>query len=163
MTVLVTGAAGFIGFHVSKALLARGERVIGVDNLNDYYDVRLKEARLEQLAAGPGFAFARLDIAEEGAIAALAGREPAIDRVVHLAAQAGVRYSITNPGAYIRDQHPGPAHLARALPALGFRLDTSSTRAPLPYTAAIASCPSRSRTGWISRCRFMPRPSAPAS
>ncbi|HKO09684.1 MAG TPA: NAD-dependent epimerase/dehydratase family protein [Alphaproteobacteria bacterium] len=107
MTVLVTGAAGFIGFHVSRALLARGERVIGVDNLNDYYDVRLKEARLEQLAAGPGFAFVRLDIAEEGAIAALAGREPAIERIVHLAAQAGVLYSITNPGAYIRDNIQG--------------------------------------------------------
>src|ERR1700688_1669292 len=92
MTVLVTGAAGFIGFHVSRTLLARGERVIGVDNLNDYYDVRLKEARLKELAAGPGFAFARLDIAAEDAIAALAGREPAIDRIVHLAAQAGVRY-----------------------------------------------------------------------
>ncbi len=130
MTVLVTGAAGFIGFHVSKALLARGERVIGVNNLNDYYDVRLKEARLEQLAAGPGFAFARLDIAEEGAIAALAGREPAIDRVVHLAAQAGVRYSITNPGAYIRTNiqgHYAVLELCRRLDRLEHLVYASSS------------------------------------
>ena len=107
MTVLVTGAAGFIGYHVSQALLARGERVVGVDNLNDYYDVRLKEARLERLAAAPGFSFMRLDVAEESALAALSASELAIDRIVHLAAQAGVRYSLTNPGAYIRDNIQG--------------------------------------------------------
>jgi UDP-glucuronate 4-epimerase len=101
MTVLVTGAAGFIGFHVSLALLDRGERVLGVDNLNDYYDVGLKKARLARLEGKPGFAFVRLDIAEEGALAALAERYPGITRVAHLAAQAGVRHSLVDPGAYI--------------------------------------------------------------
>ena len=107
MTILVTGAAGFIGFHTCRALLDRGERVIGVDNLNDYYDVRLKEARLERLRASSGFSFSRLDISAERALAELAAREPAIDRIVHLAAQAGVRHSLTNPGAYVRDNIQG--------------------------------------------------------
>ena len=101
MTVLVTGAAGFIGYHVSEALLARGESVIGVDNLNPYYDTRLKESRLAQLKALAGFTFHRLDISERGALArACAGTPPR--RVVHLAAQAGVRHSLENPFAYVQ-------------------------------------------------------------
>ena len=102
MTVLVTGAAGFIGFHVAAALLRAGETVIGVDNLNDYYDVRLKEARLAALAGQKGFAFERLELAEPGALIRLVERHRGIDRVVHLAAQAGVRYSLVNPRAYVR-------------------------------------------------------------
>ena len=101
MTVLVTGAAGFIGFHVTAALLKRGERVIGVDNLNDYYDVALKQARLDGLARHDSFAFHRIDIADQAAMEGLAGTYPDITRVVHLAAQAGVRYSLTHPQAYI--------------------------------------------------------------
>jgi len=101
MTVLVTGAAGFIGFHTSKALLARGESVIGVDNLNDYYSVALKEARLAELVGAKGFRFERLDIAERGALEGLAGRARDISAVIHLAAQAGVRYSLVNPRAYV--------------------------------------------------------------
>ena len=101
MTVLVTGAAGFIGFHVATALLKRGERVIGVDNLNDYYDVALKQARLDGLARHDSFAFHRIDIADQAAMEDLAGTYPDITRVVHLAAQAGVRYSLTHPQAYI--------------------------------------------------------------
>ena len=101
MTVLVTGAAGFIGFHVATALLQRGEAVIGVDSVNDYYDVRLKEARLAKLGKLRGFTFEKLDLAERGAFAAVLGRHAGIDRIVHLAAQAGVRYSLVNPHAYV--------------------------------------------------------------
>ena len=100
MTVVVTGAAGFIGFHVSQALLARGDLVIGVDSLSDYYSVALKEARLERLKKAGGFTFHRVDIAECGALEGILKRHPSIDRVVHLAAQAGVRHSIENPRAY---------------------------------------------------------------
>lgn len=104
MTVIVTGAAGFIGMHVSAALMARGETVVGVDNVNDYYDPTLKEARLAELRrrGGDAFRFVKIDVAEPGAFAALLARETAADRVIHLAAQAGVRYSLVNPGAYIR-------------------------------------------------------------
>ena len=101
MAVLVTGAAGFIGFHVAAALARAGERVLGIDNLNPYYDVRLKEARLAELRKHPGFAFECLDIAERGALAKLMSQHRDIDRVVHLAAQAGVRYSLIEPRAYV--------------------------------------------------------------
>ncbi|MFZ5467433.1 MAG: NAD-dependent epimerase [Pseudomonadota bacterium] len=100
MTILVTGAAGFIGFHVTQALLARGERIVGIDNLNDYYDVRLKHARLAQIGEHPNFEFLRLDLADRAGMADLfAQHKPS--RVVHLAAQAGVRYSLENPHAYV--------------------------------------------------------------
>ena len=101
MTVLVTGAAGFIGYHVSAALLARGERVVGVDNLNPYYSVPLKRARLKRLQAHRNFAFHRLDLAAMGRIEGLMKRVRGVDRVVHLAAQAGVRYSLDHPRAYV--------------------------------------------------------------
>jgi UDP-glucuronate 4-epimerase len=100
MKILVTGAAGFIGYHTARALLARGDTVVGVDNLNTYYDVRLKLARLAQLEGRPGFRFVRLDLEDRAATAALFAAER-FDRVVHLAAQAGVRYSFENPYAYI--------------------------------------------------------------
>jgi UDP-glucuronate 4-epimerase len=99
MKVLVTGAAGFIGMHVVERLAARGDTVVGIDNLNAYYDPSLKQARLDQLALLPQFRFERLDIADGPALDALFAREK-VDRVVHLAAQAGVRYSIENPLAY---------------------------------------------------------------
>jgi UDP-glucuronate 4-epimerase len=99
-TVLVTGAAGFIGFHVAKRLLERGDAVLGLDNLNAYYDVSLKEARLRELTCFPTFRFVKLDLADRDAMAELF-REHRFPRVVHLAAQAGVRYSIANPAAYI--------------------------------------------------------------
>ena len=98
--ILVTGAAGFIGYHVSKRLLERGERVAGVDNLNPYYDPRLKEARLARLRPNHNFTFAHVDIADTDSMQELFG-EYRPRRVVHLAAQAGVRYSVINPYAYI--------------------------------------------------------------
>ena len=100
MKVLVTGAAGFISMHVCERLLARGDEVVGVDNLNDYYDVALKEARLARLAPNAGFRLSRLDIADREGIAALFAAERP-QRVVNLAAQAGVRYSLQNPHAYV--------------------------------------------------------------
>ncbi|WP_342131696.1 NAD-dependent epimerase [Hydrogenophaga sp. OTU3427] len=124
-THLVTGAAGFIGMHTCLRLLARGDDVVGVDNLNDYYDVRLKQARLARLQAHPRFRFAQLDVADRQAMPALFAAEKP-QRVIHLAAQAGVRYSLTNPHAYIDAnlqgfmnilegcRHQGVEHLAYA-------------------------------------------------
>jgi len=101
-TILVTGAAGFIGYHLSERLLGQGDRVVGVDNLNPYYDVSLKKARLERLRRHEGFRFVRMDISDREDMKNLFGsRRGVFDRVVHLAAQADVRYSIKNPHAYV--------------------------------------------------------------
>ena len=100
MKILVTGTAGFIGMHVAQLLLARGDTVFGIDNLNDYYDPQLKRDRLARLEAQAGFRFMRMDVADRDGIARLFAEER-FDRVVHLAAQAGVRYSLLNPHAYI--------------------------------------------------------------
>src|SRR5688572_5549613 len=100
MKVLVTGAAGFIGSHVAHKLLARGDEVVGLDNLNAYYDPTLKEARLGRLTSVPGFRFVKLDLADAGGMTALF-KADRFDRVVHLAAQAGVRYSLEQPQAYV--------------------------------------------------------------
>ncbi len=99
MRILLTGAAGFIGFHAAKALLARGDEVTGVDTLNAYYDVRLKQARLDALEASSNFRFKRADCADPAAFAALA--DGSHDLILHLAAQAGVRHSVENPLAYV--------------------------------------------------------------
>ena len=99
MKVLVTGAAGFIGMTTALRLLERGDEVVGIDNLNDYYEVALKDARLARLTGHPGFRFVRLDIADRSGVDALFKQEH-FDKIIHLAAQAGVRYSIQNPHAY---------------------------------------------------------------
>lgn len=104
--ILVTGTAGFIGFHVAMRLLDRGDRVIGLDNINDYYDVRLKQARLSQLTPHERFSFVKLDLSNRQGMRDLFAGEP-IRRVVHLAAQAGVRYSLTNPHAYTESNIEG--------------------------------------------------------
>jgi UDP-glucuronate 4-epimerase len=110
MRVLVTGAAGFIGYHVAERLLARGDEVIGLDNLNPYYDPSLKRARLARLERSGGFRFEKADLADRAAMEALfAGAR--IGRVVHLAAQAGVRYSIENPHAYADSNLVGTLHV----------------------------------------------------
>ena len=100
MKVLVTGAAGFIGFHTSKALLDRGDQVVGLDNMSPYYDVNLKKARLELLRKRNGFNFVEADLADQAAIEELFANEKP-DRVINLAAQAGVRYSLENPHSYV--------------------------------------------------------------
>ncbi len=110
MNILVTGAAGFIGYSLAARLLARGDTVLGIDNLNDYYDVALKEARLARLGGEAKFSFMRLDIADRAGMAGFfAARR--FDAVVHLAAQAGVRYSVTHPYAYIDSNLTGFAHV----------------------------------------------------
>jgi UDP-glucuronate 4-epimerase len=106
MKILVTGAAGFIGMHVALRLAGRGDEVTGVDNLNDYYDVRLKEDRLAVLMSQPNFLFEKLDIANADGLSDLFDRKR-FDRVINLAAQAGVRYSLTNPHAYINSNIVG--------------------------------------------------------
>ncbi|MGE1561899.1 NAD-dependent epimerase [Pantoea septica] len=99
MNILVTGAAGFIGFHVTQRLLAAGHQIVGIDNLNDYYDVGLKQSRLDLIAQHPSFRFIKMELADRAAIASLF-EQHAFQRVIHLGAQAGVRYSIDNPHAY---------------------------------------------------------------
>jgi UDP-glucuronate 4-epimerase len=108
MKVLVTGAAGFIGYHTARRLLERGEQVVGLDNLNSYYDPNLKAARLDQLNSHPSFRFERLDLADRAGVAQLFARER-FQRVVHLGAQAGVRYSLENPLAYVDSNLVGTA------------------------------------------------------
>ena len=136
MKILVTGAAGFIGSHVSHLLLGRGHEVVGLDNLNDYYDVTLKQARLARLQKLSGFRFVKLDLADNDGIAKLFAAEK-FQRVVHLAAQAGVRYSLEAPHAYIQSnvtgtlnilegcRHNGAEHLVYASTSSVYGLNTN--------------------------------------
>jgi UDP-glucuronate 4-epimerase len=129
LPILVTGAAGFIGSHVCRHLLVRGEEVVGVDNLDDHYDPALKKARLGWLAAHKNFAFQLLDIADEGALSATTGGRH-IDKMVHLAAQTGFRYSLENPRAFVRSNLAGHLEVlefCRALPALEHLVYASSS------------------------------------
>src|SRR5579863_9994159 len=106
MKILLTGGAGFIGYHTALNLLARGHEIVGLDNLNEYYDVTLKEARLDRLRQQPGFRFVKLDLADDGGMKDLFAREN-FQRVVHLGAQAGVRYSLQDPHSYVRSNVTG--------------------------------------------------------
>ncbi len=136
MKILLTGAAGFIGFHTAKKLLARGDEVVGLDNLNDYYDPNLKRARLSILEREPKFRFVKMDLADKGGMKALFQREK-FPRVIHLAAQAGVRYSLENPQAYIDSnvtgtlnvlegcRHNGAEHLTFASTSSVYGLNTN--------------------------------------
>jgi UDP-glucuronate 4-epimerase len=117
MRVLVTGAAGFIGYHVSAALLARGDSVVGLDNVNDYYDPHLKEARLGRLAEYEGFDFLRGDLRDRSSVDEAFSSSPA--RVVHLAAQAGVRHSLTHPHDYVASNVTGTLNVLEACRHLG--------------------------------------------
>lgn len=137
MRILVTGAAGFIGYHVSKALLARGIDVLGIDNCNSYYDPKLKWARLTELRATSGFEFTQLDLADHEAVVRASDH---IDGIIHLAAQAGVRYSMQQPFAYASSNmtgHLAILELARKLPGIHLVYASSSSvygaGSPLPY------------------------------
>lgn len=135
MRILVTGVAGFIGFHTAKRLLDRGDEVVGLDNLNEYYDVNLKLARLRQLEGRPGFRFTRVDIADRKALPVFFN-DTKPKRVIHLAAQAGVRYSLENPHAYVDSnlvgfvnilegcRHNGVEHLVYASSSSVYGLNT---------------------------------------
>lgn len=128
--ILVTGCAGFIGFHTSKALLDKGYHVVGIDNLNDYYDVSLKEARLEQLYLYPGFTFNKQDIADMQGMETIWQSQGSFDGVVHLAAQAGVRHSLKKPFDYIHSNITGHLvllELCRQFPVRHFVYASSSS------------------------------------
>ena len=144
MTILLTGAAGFIGYHVAEALLARGGCVLGVDNLNAYYDVRLKQARLARLDGKRGFTFSEADVVDREAIHGLVRQNSGITAIVHLAAQAGVRHSLVDPYSYVQSNVMG--HLvilegALLLPKLRHLVYASSSsvygaNASLPFSEA---------------------------
>ena len=141
MKLLVTGAAGFIGSHVAAKLLERGDEVVGLDNLNNYYDVNLKQARLARLTPQRQFRFVKLELADQAAMAALFAAER-FDRVIHLAAQAGVRYSLENPQAYVDSnvtgtvnvlegcRHTGVAHLVFASTSSVYGMNTNMPFSP---------------------------------
>ena len=136
MSILVTGAGGFIGASTARALLARGEQVVGIDNLNAYYDPALKQARLDALSRDFGdlFRFERIDFSDAGALDRL-GSASDFDRIVHLGAQAGVRYSLENPAAYFQSNLVGHGNMLELARAAEVRA-ISSTRPRRPFTGA---------------------------
>jgi UDP-glucuronate 4-epimerase len=158
MKLLVTGAAGFIGYFTAQRLLARGDEVIGLDNLNDYYDVTLKRARLAQLDGERGFRFVKLDLANQGGVAQLFAREK-FQRVVHLGAQAGVRHSLKDPHSYIASnvlgtlnvlegcRHHGVEHLVYASTSSVYGASTqlpSSVHEPAAHPMSLYAASKRS-------------------
>jgi len=141
VTILVTGAAGFVGAAVTDVLLAQGRRVVGLDNLNDYYDPALKQARLARLLPQAGFRFVQADVSDRDAMMALAAAEPGVTHVLHLAAQAGVRRSLVDPYSYVTSNvmgHVTMLEMARRLPRLEHFVYASSSsvygcNASLPF------------------------------
>ena len=153
--ILITGAAGFIGSYLAEKLLKEQFQVIGIDNLNDYYDVRLKEERLKKLDGYTNFKFIRMDIADAAAMKALFEREKP-DIVVNLAAQAGVRYSITNPDAYIQSNLIG---FYNVLECCRHSYDNGNTGVKhLRCMAQIKKYLTAQRIRWITRFPYMLRP-----
>lgn len=120
--ILLTGAAGFIGFHTARALLERGEDVVGIDSVNNYYDVNLKQARLDELEKYENFTFHKVDIGDHEAIQNILNRHPEIDQIIHLAAQAGVRYSIDHPFVYEHSNLKGHMVMLEVARSLGDKL-----------------------------------------
>ena len=157
-TILVTGAAGFIGFHAARRLLAEGRTVVGLDNLNSYYDPALKQARLDVLRADSRFSFVQADLADRASMRELFGKNR-FARVLHLAAQAGVRYSIDHPHAYADANLEGFVNVLEGCRHHGCGI--WSMRRRRRSTAPIPSCRFRSTTGPIIRSAFMPRPKRP--
>lgn len=160
MKILVTGAAGFIGMHTSQVLLARGDQVVGIDNLNDYYDVQLKLDRLARLTPHANFRFVKLDVADRAGMEKLFAEEK-FDRVIHLAAQAGVRYSLVNPHSYIESNVTGFMNILEGCRHNKVQhLVYASSRA---CTAATPGCRSPSTTASITRSASTPPPRRPTS
>lgn len=159
MKFLVTGAAGFIGFHIAQRLLNEGHDVVGIDNMNDYYDVSLKQARLDRLAS-PAFHFQQLDLADREGMAKLFATEQ-FDRVIHLAAQAGVRYSLENPYAYADANLMGYLNIlegCRHTKVKHLVYASSSS-----FTASTVKCRSPPKIPSIIRSPCMPPPRKPMS
>jgi nucleoside-diphosphate-sugar epimerase len=160
LKILVTGAAGFIGMHVSQLLLARGDTVVGLDNLNDYYDPQIKRDRLARLTPSPAFRFVHMDVADRPGMAELFAHEK-FDRVVHLAAQAGVRYSLQNPHATSTATSSASRTCWRAA---GTAACSTWCMHPAPAsTAATRACRSRSTTASTTRSACTRPPRRPTS
>ena len=162
MAVLVTGAAGFIGAATSRALLERGDEVVGIDNINDYYDPQLKQARLDRLQRqfGNRFRFERIDFADADALKSFTDTVD-FEGIVHLGAQAGVRYSLENPSAYVQSNLVGHCNMLELARHRGRGI--WSMPPPLRSMEATRACPSASRTGSTTRFRSMPRRRKPTS
>ena len=134
MRILLTGCAGFIAFHAARVLLSKGYAVIGLDNLNDYYDPRLKQARLDVLKAHKNFTFRRVDIADQAALGAAVKGE-AFTHILHLAAQAGVRYSLKNPHSYIQSNVIGHLNMLELCLLYTSPSPRDRTRSRMPSSA----------------------------